>query len=197
MVIAIGNCSFRPIATADVAVVHGWMDGPEMQAKMEDQALTSREITAKLAGLVGQDPVRDRQGAYMIEHDARPIGFVHLMWINWISRTAEVDLIVDPALHRSFRSFWVVQKAGEVAFEFLNLNKVYAFVYASNLDSIGMFRRLLRIEALLPAGRRPPEGDEDVYIVGLTAAGYRARKRRLTWTRERARAQAEREAVAR
>jgi RimJ/RimL family protein N-acetyltransferase len=193
MVSAIGDCTFRPIATHDIAVIHGWMDGAEMQAKMEDQALTSQEITNKLAALVGQDPVRDRQGAYIIEHEGRPIGFVHLYWINWISRTGEVDLMVDPALHRSFRSFWVVQKAGEVAFEFLNLNKVYAYVYASNLDSIGMFRRLLRVEAVQPAGRRPPEGDEDVYIVGLTVASYRARKRRLTWTRSRA----EREAVAR
>jgi RimJ/RimL family protein N-acetyltransferase len=194
MVSAIGDCTFRPIATNDIAVIHSWMDGAEMQAKMEDQALTSKEITAKLAGLVGQDPVRDRQGAYIIEHEGRQIGFVHLYWINWISRTGEVDLMVDPALHRSFRSFWVVAKAGEVAFEFLNLNKVYAYVYASNLDSIGMFRRLLGVEAVQPAGRRPPEGDEDVYIVGLTAATYRARKRRLTWTRER---RAAGEAVAR
>jgi len=174
-------CTLRSMEQADVATIHGWMNNEEMQAKLEDQALSSDEIDAKLEQLVGCDPLADKQGGFVVDYDGRAIGFIHLMWINWISRTGEVDLMVNPELLRSMLAFNVLQKAGELAFEQLNLNKIYAYVFASNKDSIGLLKRVMRVEATQKAGRRPATGDEDVHVVSLFAEDYVKTLTRMRW----------------
>jgi hypothetical protein len=174
-------CQVRPLARADADIVGSWLAVPDMQAVMEDEPGGVRAATAKIRGLVGRDPLRDRECAYVVLYEGRHIGYFHLMWINWISRTGEIDVMVEPATQRSLQGLWVIAKIGEVIFDQLNLRKAYGFIFATNPSSMRFFNRLGKMEAVLKAGRRPARGDEDVHLAAITAASYREMRARYKW----------------
>jgi RimJ/RimL family protein N-acetyltransferase len=174
-------CQVRAIQRGDLVVIDQWLADEAMQAVMEDEPGGPTSIRRRLRGLVGCDPVRDRECAYLVNYQGRAIGFFHLKYVNWISRTCEIDVMVEPSTQRSLLGLWVVSKIAEVCFDQLNLRKAYGYIFASNQASARFFSRLGPIEATLKAGRRPPRGDEDVHIAALTAESYREMRKRYKW----------------
>ncbi len=174
-------CQVRPLERRDCATLIDWLASSEMLAVMEDEPGGLGAMKRKLVGLVGRDPTRDRECAYLVSFEGRAIGYFHLMYINWISRTGEIDVMVEPASQRSLLGLWVIAKIAEVGFDQLNLRKLYGYIFASNAASARFFSRLGPIEATLKAGRRPLRGDEDVHLMALTDASYREMRKRYRW----------------
>ena len=167
----------RRMQPDDVAMLLEWMADPTLQEVIEDEDLDEDETGDKWARVASSDPFRDRQVAFVIEADGRPVGLVHLMWINWISRTAEIDLFAAPQRPRA--GFWVVQKCGEIAFDLLNLHKIYGFVYAGNPRSLDLLARLASVEVTMSSALARPRGRQDVHIVSIFAHQYRAQMLRI------------------
>lgn len=167
-------CRFRALCSDDVEILTRWLADPDIQRVFEDEPGGLDAARRKAQALIGMDPVIDRQCGYLVLYEQRPIGFIHLKEINWIGRTGEVDILVEPASQRSLFGLWVVAKTAAICFDLLNLHKVYGYIFASNIPSQRFFSRLLELEVTLSPGRRPESGDEDVLIVSLTVEHYRA-----------------------
>jgi len=174
-------CTFHALLASDVATLTSWLSAPEMQAVLEDEPGGPAAAARKARKLVGLDPIRNRECAYMVMYEGRPIGFIHVLYINWISRTTEIDIMVEPASQRSLLGLWVVAKTAEICFDLLNLRKAYGYIFATNTPSSRFFSRLMPVEATLTAGRRPEKGDEDVLIASLTVESYRKLRQRYKW----------------
>lgn len=174
-------CQVQGLSRRDAPVLRRWLSDPQMQAFLEDEPGGAVGAARKVLHLVGCDPVRDREAGYIVRYDGHPIGFIHLKEINWISRTGEIDVLVDQAVQRSLKGLWVVAKIAEVAFDQLNLRKLYGYIFASNPASLRLFQRLGTIEATLTAARRPRTGDEDILIAALTVERYRELRQRYRW----------------
>ena len=167
----------RPIERQDVLTIARWLDDPKMQHALDDERTTAQQRRAFLRDLVASTPISNGRGGFVVERHGRPLGFIHLMWVNWLSRTGEVDLLVEPRFQGTSASLVVLQKAGAVAFDWYNLNKLYAFVYATNQQSLSPLRRLMCVEATLRAAAVRDGGRTDVHIVSITAARYHRLKR--------------------
>jgi len=174
-------CQFRALCADDVELLTQWLANPDIQRVFEDEPGGVEAARRKAQALIGKDPVTDRQCGYLVLYEQRPIGFIHLKEINWIGRTGELDILVEPASQRSLLGLWVVAKTAEICFDMLNLRKAYGYIFASNTPSSRFFSRLLAHEATLTPGRRPESGDEDVLIVSLTVEHYRALRVRYRW----------------
>jgi len=174
-------CHFRPLCGDDLELLTQWLANPDIQRVFEDEPGGFDASRRKVQALIGMDPVIDRQCGYLVFYEQRPIGFIHLKEINWIGRTGEIDILVEPASQRSLLGLWVVAKTAEICFDMLNLRKAYGYIFANNTPSSRFFSRLLQHEATLSPGRRPASGDEDVLILSLTVEHYRALRSRYRW----------------
>jgi RimJ/RimL family protein N-acetyltransferase len=176
-----GRFSTRPLSREDVDLVAGWLDDPATQAAIEDERSMPHERREALRVLAESTEAREGACGFVLEHRGVACGFIHLMWINWISRTGEIDFLVAPSWTRSLAGFALIQQAGEIAFERLNLNKVYGFIYANNAASLSPLRRLLTIEANLRHATIRHKQVTDVYLASMTALQYRQRKQEIAW----------------
>jgi RimJ/RimL family protein N-acetyltransferase len=176
-----GRFATRAFQPDDVEVVAGWLDHPDTQSVIEDEQLTPRQRRDSLHSLAGATAEHDGECGFILERLGEPCGFIHLMWINWISRTGEIDFLVSPAWTRSLAGFAVIQQAGEIAFDRLNLNKVYGFVYANNAASLSPLRRVLTIEATMHQATVRGGQVTDVHIASMTALQYQLRKQEIAW----------------
>lgn len=175
------DASVRHFSLTDVPTVDTWLAHPLMQKAIDDEKTTPAARRQRLRAIARSTPMRDGQGGFVIERNAIPIGFIHLMWINWISRTGEIDLLVAPGAMRSIAGFSVIQKAGEIAFERLNLNKVYGFVYADNAVSLSPLKKIMRIEATMRSAAVREGVPTDVHVVSMTASHYYSLKQSIAW----------------
>jgi RimJ/RimL family protein N-acetyltransferase len=176
-----GTFAARPLRPADVELVGSWLDHPETQMAIEDEASTPEERRELLRDLADAALPGDNACGYIVERRGEPCGFIHLMWINWISRTGEVDLLVAPGRTRSAAGFAVMQQSATIAFDQLNLNKIYCYIYANNAVSLAPLRRVLTIEATMRQAAVRDGSLTDVYLASLTALQYRQRKQEIAW----------------
>lgn len=162
----------RPCTMADVPVVLQWFNDEAVHTAIEDEVRDRAGRKHFLHALVRSSPQKNSQGAFMVTCRNQPVGFIHLMWINWISRTAEVDLVIDPGSRSGIAGFMTIQKAGELVFERFNLNKLYGFIYETNTRSLVPLRRMLSIEATMVGAAIRDGAPTDVHIASVTAEGY-------------------------
>lgn len=81
---------------------------------------------------------------YQKRHTQQPIGYCQLVKIDWINKTAESGLVIDPT---RISSKMISIKSGmamlKIAFEFLNLETVYSSVHHANSPSRHFFESLI------------------------------------------------------
>jgi RimJ/RimL family protein N-acetyltransferase len=163
----------RRIVATDRPVLRRWLKDPEVRAAIEDETIDLSSMAQALTLFESSDPFHDSGLGLMVEAAGRPIGLIHFVWINWVSRNAEVIVFVGPGeLRRSLIAAVVVEKIGHAAFRVLNLHKIYAFVYGANAAALAVFRKLMKEEACLRAYVKSPEGYSDFHFFGLLASEY-------------------------
>jgi RimJ/RimL family protein N-acetyltransferase len=156
----------RRMRRKDCAFLADWYSVPHVRAGLQDENISDLNQARKLQALSGADAVADGEAGYVFMLGDKPVAFAHLMWINWIGRTAEIDFMLNPK--ESPRLFLVVpilRRFAELAFNDLGLNKIYGFVYESNYRSLRLFKKILRVEAILKAYLRRDGKTENVYII--------------------------------
>ena len=163
----------RRLLPADRPVLRRWLRDPAVQAAIEDETIMPSRMRETVEIFESQDPFRDGSVGLIVERRGRPVGLIHFVWINWISRNAEVIVFIGPGeLRGSFAAAAVLGKVGHAAFRILNLHKIYAFVYASNTSALSIFQRLMTPEVCLRSYVKSPGKYENVYFFGLLAAEY-------------------------
>ncbi len=171
----IGRVDFvvRCVEPHDRATLMRWYGKSEIQSALEDEPLSFWDRRWKVGQLIASDPYEDEQGAFIFELDSHPVGLVHFMWINWISRTAEIDFLLAPGeKHPPLRGLMLLQRVARIAFCDLNLHKLYACVYARNRNSLKLLGRLMRMEVHLKNYLKCDGHYEDAYLAGITFEDY-------------------------
>ena len=170
----------RRLGPADRPILRRWLRDPVVQAAIEDETIASSRMRKTVALFESSDPFRDGSMGLLVERAGKPIGLIHFVWINWISRNAEVVIFVGPGeLRNSLTAMALIVNVGHAAFRDLNLNKFYAFVYGSNTKALSVFKRLCAEEACLRSYVKSQNGYEDVHFFGFLASEYAAGLKRL------------------
>ncbi len=170
----------RRLGPADRPILRRWLRDPVVQAAIEDETITSSRMRETVALFESSDPFRDGSVGLLVERAGKPIGLIHFVWINWISRNAEVVIFVGPGeLRNSLTALALVINVGHAAFRDLNLHKIYAFVYGSNADALSVFKRFMTEEACLRSYVKSGEEYEDVHFFGFLASEYEGGLKRL------------------
>lgn len=160
-------------------LLRGWLRDPAVQAAIEDETVDVSRMAETLNSFESSNPFTDGGVGLLVERAGWPIGLIHLIWINWVSRNAEVILLVGPSESgRSLSAAAVLEKVGHTAFRELNLHKLYASVYAPNEAAVSVFRRVMKEEAWFRAYVNSPEAKDDVHFSGLLASECHATMRR-------------------
>lgn len=163
----------RRLCPADRPLLRRWLQDPAVRDAIEDETIDVSRLRETLALFESSDPFRDGGLGLLVERGGEPLGLIHFVWINWISRNAELIVFVGPStLRRSLTAIAVVEKVGHAAFRSLNLHKVYAFVYGTNPHALALFKRLLKEEACLRSYVKSPQGYSDVHFFSMLASEY-------------------------
>lgn len=163
----------RRVVAADRPLLRNWLKDPVVREAIEDETIDLSDVEGALAMFESSDPFRDGGLGLLVEMSGRPIALIHFVWINWVSRNAEVIVFVGPGeLRRSLAAAVVVEKIGHAAFRMLNLHKIYAFVYGNNEDALSVFRKVMKEEACMRAYVKSTQGYSDFHFFGLLASEY-------------------------
>ncbi|MGA2916640.1 MAG: GNAT family N-acetyltransferase [Sedimentisphaerales bacterium] len=150
-----------------------WYGNSSIQKAMEDEPRTAVYLRRKIAQLISSDPFRDGQCAIILEMNSRPVALAHFMWINWVSRTAEIDFtLLSEKPHGLLLGVMAIDKVAQIAFEEFNLHKFYAFIYGDNHRALRFMKRYMRVEAVLKAYLKRGRRYEDAYLMGQTYDEY-------------------------
>lgn len=168
------DLAVRPVTAADRATLSAWFGDPGLQAVLDDADLSDDEIQQKVAALLPADSTHPRTLGFVLASGDRPVGLLHFLWINWTSGTAEVDLFVGERERNSLLVGAALLGMARTAFERLELQKIYAFVYASNRRALRTLTRCMTVEACLASYRPGAGGRETAFVCGLLAAEGRA-----------------------
>jgi RimJ/RimL family protein N-acetyltransferase len=152
-----------------------WYNDSSIQKALEDEPCTATYLRRKVAQLISSDPFRDGQCAVILEMNSQPVALVHFMWINWISRTAEIDFSLLLEKPRGLvLGAMALDKVAQIAFEEFNLRKLYAFIYGDNRRALRFQGHYMRTEAVLKSYLKRGRRYKDTYILSATPAEYRA-----------------------
>jgi RimJ/RimL family protein N-acetyltransferase len=157
----------------DIDLLIRWYGHPLIQETIEDEKLTPKGLRSKAKKLCTLDEFRDGECAFIVEFDGQPVALLHYMWIDWVSRTVELDYFLAPDLRAGpFLARMVIREIGCIAFEGLAMRKIYGFIYASNDTSVRMNASFLITEATLKNYLPHTGGGADVLVQSLLASDY-------------------------
>lgn len=169
-----GTFDVRPVTAADRATLSAWFEDPALQSMLDDAGLSDEGVQAKVATLLPAAVPQPRALGFLLLALGRPVGLLHLLFINWRSGTAEVDLfLADEGVRDSPLGGAALIATGGVLFDRLRLHKVYGFVYANNLRSVRTLTAFMTVEARLESYRPGAGGREAALICSLTSDDYR------------------------
>ena len=166
-----GLCA-RRIERTDYPLLIRWFKHPKIRATIYDEVCSENSLKRKIDRLMRCDPFADAECGLIFESNGVPVGFLHFMWINWISRTAEVDFFIEPAEQRPFLGVIASRKIGQIAFEEFNLHKIYGFMYGFNETSLRFFGGWMKPEARLKGYLLRNGNACDVHVTGMLATEY-------------------------
>ena len=157
----------------DVDLLVRWYGHPLIQETIEDEELSPRGRRAKAKKLAALDEFKDGQCAFIVEFDGEPVALLHYMWIDWVSRTVELDYFLAPDLRAGpFLARMVIRQIGRIAFDGLAMRKIYGFTYASNAMSVRMNAHFLQTEATLKNYLPRSGGGADVLVQSMLASDF-------------------------
>ena len=105
---------------------------------------------------------------FVIEEDQQSIGVVELLEINFIHRTCEVLIIVDPQFANRGYAKKAFKMAVDYAFLVLNMHKVYLYVDVNNEKAVHIYKsNNFEIEGKLKEHFYTRGEYRDCYVMGL------------------------------
>src|SRR5262249_30621636 len=87
----------RPVTAGDRATLMAWFGGPALQSRLDDAGLADDGVRTKVATLLPSAAPQPRALGFLLLAAGRPVGLLHLLFVNWRSGTAEVDLFLADA----------------------------------------------------------------------------------------------------
>jgi len=138
MDIQLEKLSLKPIERAYLSLLRYWRNDPEIMIRTRQwRELEYNEHKWWFDNL---DPNKNLMR--LIHHDSEPIGVCGLTNIDWINRSAEVSIYIGKkTARRKGVSTWCINELKRIAFETMNLHRLYAEIYSFNTSSMCSFRK--------------------------------------------------------
>jgi len=134
--------SLRTLSYSDLDKLFEWRNDPEIMSRTRQyRMLTWEEHERWFENL---DP--DKNLMYAINHFYVKggywyiIGVCGLCHVDWANRSAEVSIYIgDVDCYRKGIGKWVIGELKKIAFDQLNLHRIYAEIYGFNTDGMSFF----------------------------------------------------------
>jgi [ribosomal protein S5]-alanine N-acetyltransferase len=133
--------ALRDIQLGDVAHYHRWMNDPVVTRYLESRFRPwSLQLIKGYIERHTKDPNSARLLAIILLEDGRHIGNIKLGPIDWVHRTAGVGLLIGESdcWGKGYGSE-AISLAARFAFRQLDLRKLVAGIYSSNVGSVRAF----------------------------------------------------------
>jgi diamine N-acetyltransferase len=139
------TCRLRPVSRQDIAVSLPWRNDPSLRDQVMGYRFPVTDVMeADWYDRVLADP-GGKRASFAIEalDTSICIGFVHLVDIDWVCRSAEIGIVIGATTQqRRGIGREAVRLAVAYAFQTLNLQRVAARFLASNVASARTFAGL-------------------------------------------------------
>lgn len=123
---------------------------------------------SELESLYQKHILDESERRFVIEEVQQSIGVVELLEINFIHRTCEVLIIVDPQFANRGYAKKAFKMAVDYAFLVLNMHKVYLYVDVSNEKAVHIYKsNNFEIEGKLKEHFYTRGDYRDCYVMGL------------------------------
>ncbi|CZF83015.1 hypothetical protein GCE9029_03580 [Grimontia celer] len=172
-------CALRRPNLEDLDTIVRWLDDPYLNSTVfdsssfvngaKDQAMTWLEENAAVYG--GDNLL----GLVCSVKSGKPIGMVWFNNIDWKSRTADLRYLVGEEEYRtSVFGPEIALLSLQMAFNVMNLHKVYGYVLSGNNDSISLADFGGRKEGVLKNYVRAGDGWNDYHLYAMFSEDFRA-----------------------
>jgi UDP-4-amino-4,6-dideoxy-N-acetyl-beta-L-altrosamine N-acetyltransferase len=169
------DCFLMAVEETDLELIWKWINLPGVHDFIQPRTfLTRDDVRQKFL----KKPSEPAELHYMIysRPGEKPIGVVSLKNIHMLNRRGELSLFVgeEQDRHRGYgRS--ATQKVLQVAFQQLNLHKVFLEVYDFNTNAIDLYRKLgFKSEGVLRSHSFKNGQYHDLHIMGLLDEEFRS-----------------------
>ena len=165
--------SLRRPYLSEIDTIVDWFMHPSVAESVGEHDLDKEDLKEFFSDLATSSATEDGKCGFVVIYEDKPICFVHVMWINWISRTGELDLFMNPfKTLPPFMRTSMFRSVMTLFFTTLNLNKMYSFVYESNQLASRLFGQFMVKEATLQSYLNRKNQNGNVQVFGLTKNDY-------------------------
>lgn len=139
--------NLRVLEKEDLTFIHHLYNNAGVMAYWFEEAHYSM---ASLEKMFEQQADNRHVRNFILNKDQERLGFVQLMFIDYIHRKAEFTIMIDPSCQGNGYANIATKLAVDYAFSILNLHKLYLYVDEVNEKAIHIYKKAgFQIEAVL------------------------------------------------
>ena len=155
----------RALEETDLRFVHNLNNEDSIMSYWFEEPYQS---LSELENLYKKHILDESERRFIVEEDSISIGVVELLEINFIHRTCEVLIIIDPQYANRGYAKKAFKMAIDYAFLVLNMNKVYLYVDIKNEKAVHIYKsNNFEIEGTLKEHFYTRGEYRDCYVMGL------------------------------
>lgn len=133
----------RPLEKRDLQYIYRQENARRVMALWFEEAYTSFD---ELEILYEKHVLDQSERRFVIDVDGQFAGVVELMYIDYLHRNTEIQIIVDSKFQGQGLAQEALEKGVEYAFKVLNMHKVYLYVDVDNTAAVHIYKKLGFIE---------------------------------------------------
>ena len=123
----------RPLERDDLPFVHALSNERQTMAFWFEEPYQSLD---ELISLYDRHIHKDNERRFVIDADGKFVGIIEIIEINYIHRTAELQIIVKQDFRGQGLAKTAMLKALDYAFNVLNMHKIYVYIETKNTVSL-------------------------------------------------------------
>lgn len=133
----------RPLEKRDLQYIYRQENARRVMALWFEEPYTSFD---ELEILYEKHVLDQSERRFVIDVDGQFAGVVELMYIDYLHRNTEIQIIVDSKFQGQGLAQEALAKGVEYAFKVLNMHKVYLYVDVDNAAAVHIYKKLGFIE---------------------------------------------------
>jgi diamine N-acetyltransferase len=133
------SLSLRPLERKDLPFIHALDNERHTMAFWFEEPYESLD---ELTILYDKHIHDDDERRFVIDTDDQFAGIIELVNINFIHRTAEIQIIVKPDFRGRGLAKIALLKGLDYAFNILNMHKVFLYVDTENHKALGIYKNI-------------------------------------------------------
>lgn len=131
--------NIRPLEKDDLHFIHNLQNNPDTMAYWFDEPYHTLE---KIQHQYDQMIHNQDERRFVVEHNGQLVGIVELMYIHYVHRHTEFQIIIDPDCQGKGFAVPATRLALDYAFRVLNMHKVYLYVDTTNEAAIHIYKKV-------------------------------------------------------